>query len=263
MPTLSGKVAIVTGGSRGIGKAVCLKLAQEGASVVVAARTEAAGKLPGTIHDTAQAIEKIGGHALPVKCDVSSEEEVADMVEKTLAAFGRIDILVNDAAVAYYQSIMETTVKYFDLVMKVNVRGPFLCMKAVLPYMTAQKSGGIVNISSTAAENVYSRVDRPGKPKRLSGSAYGASKAALERITRGLAEEIKPFNIAVNAVKPGAPTYSEGIAFWNKDVPTSSLRSPDLYMTKAVSFLALQDATGVTGGVFFDDELCQKFALAD
>jgi citronellol/citronellal dehydrogenase len=259
---LEGKVVIVTGSSRGIGKAIAIDCARKGASLAIVARTETVGKLPGTIHETADEICRLGGKALPIKCDVGSEEDVAAMVQRVLTEFRRIDALINNAAVGLYVPFLEIQTRHWDLAFRVNVRGPFLCTKAVLPAMIGQKSGAIVNISSAAAQNVYSRVVRPGGERRTSGCAYGASKAALERLTLGLAEELKGHNIAVNALKPSRSTYSEGMTFWNPDVDLSYYRSPYLYMSPAAVFLASQDARGVTGGIFNDEELCKQYGLA-
>jgi len=137
---LKNKVAIVTGSSRGIGKAIAIDFAKEGAAVVVAARTETEQKkLPGTIYGVADEIRALGGVALPVKCNVAEEQSVEEMFKKTLVEFGRIDILVNNAAIGYYVPFMETPVRQFDLVLRINLRAPFLCMKAVLPRMMEQK----------------------------------------------------------------------------------------------------------------------------
>jgi NAD(P)-dependent dehydrogenase (short-subunit alcohol dehydrogenase family) len=258
---LVGKVAIVTGSSRGIGKAIAIDCAKAGAKVVVAARTESAGKLPGTIHETAQGIEKLGGQALAIRCDVTDEQDVEATAKMTLEKFGRIDILINDAAVGYYVPFTEIPSRHWDLVMRVNLKGPFLCTKAVLPTMMEQRSGSLVNISSSAAEHVYSMIPGPGGEKRTSGCAYGASKAALERLTLGLAPEIRGHNIAVNALKPAAPTHSEGLAFWNPDVDVSLFHSAHEFMSPATVFLASQDASGITGGIFYDKELCEKYGL--
>jgi len=260
---LSGKVAIVTGSSRGIGKAIALTYAREGADIVVAARTEVAkGELPGTIAETAEAVRALGRRALAVRCNVGDEDDVDQMVRQTMDEFGRVDILVNNAAVGYYVPLMETPSKHWDLVMRVNVKGPYLCIRAVVPIMAAQGGGSIVNISSPAAENVYSKVQREGGVRRPSGLLYGASKAALERVTRGLAVEVVDRNIAVNALKPTAPTASEGLKFWNRDADPDLWLSPDVYMTKAALFLAMQDGRGVTGEVFDDQSLCQQYGLA-
>lgn len=257
---LKGKVAIVTGSSRGIGKAIAIDFAREGADVVVIARSEAEGKLPGTIYKTAQEIEALGGKALPIKCDVSNEAEVEAMVKKSLDHFGKVDILVNNAAVGCYYTVMETPLKLFDLLLKVNLRGPFLCIKAVAPIMIKQGSGSIINITSSAAHEIFSRAAGPGG-KRPTLPIYGATKAALDRLTLGLAAELAEYNIAVNALKPSAPTYSEGVAFLRPDLDPSTLRSPYLYMTKAAIFLAMQDAKGITGKIFFDEDLCKEFNL--
>jgi len=257
---LEDKVAIITGSSRGIGKALALDFAREGAKVVVAARSQSPGQLPGTIQETEKEIRKFGGQALSIRCDVSNDADVQAMIQKTIREYGRIDVLINNAAIGYYRTITETPIKHWDLVMKVNLRGPFLCIKAVLPFMVEQKRGSIINISSYAADEIYSRIQR-GEEKHLVGCAYGASKAALERLSVGLAHEVKDYNIRVNVLKPLLPTFSEGVAFWNRDVDESELISPHLYMTKAALFLASQEATGITGDVFYDKELCERYHL--
>jgi NAD(P)-dependent dehydrogenase (short-subunit alcohol dehydrogenase family) len=258
---LKDKVAIVTGSSRGIGKALAIEYGREGADVVVTARSEKKGPLPGTIYETEDQIKQLGVRAMALKCDVSDEEQVQAMVSAVIEAFGRVDILVNNAAVGYYKSLMETPLKHWDLVMKVNVRGPFICTKTVLPFMVKQGGGSILNISSSAAGEAYSRMQRKKGQKRLVGTAYGASKAALERFTIGLAAEVKAFNIAVNALKPTMPTFSEGVAFWNPDIRKSDLVPPTRYMTKGAVFLAAQEASDITGGIFYDQELCEAYGL--
>ena len=247
-----GKVAIVTGASRGIGKAVALALAQEGAQVVVAARTEEAGRIPGTIHQTAREVEALGGKVLAVRTDVSDEASVDEMVRQTLEAFGRIDILVNNAAVAFYSTVAEMPVRRWDLVTRVNLRGPFLCSRAVLAQMMEQRSGSIVNLSSVAAD-----------PQGLTyvGIAYCATKAAVERFTTALAEEVRQYNIAVNAVKPRGIVLSEGMQFWNPHADWSQWDKPDDFIVKSILFLAAQDAASLTGQVFVDEELCRHHNL--
>lgn len=251
---LEGKVAIVTGASRGIGKAIALGLAREGADVVVAARTESPEQhfLPGTIHQTAEEIRALGRQALPVRVDVSDEESVAEMVRRTIETFGRIDILVNNAAVAHYAPVAEIPSKKWDLVLKVNLRGTFLCSRAVLPIMMQQRRGSIVNISSKAAD--------PNGPI-YTGIAYCAAKAAIERFTNALAEEVLPYNIAVNAVKPRKEVSTEGMRWWNPHADYSTWDKPEDFMVKAVLFLAAQDASGITGQVFVDEDLCRRYRL--
>jgi len=125
---LDGRVAIITGASRGIGQALAVRLAREGADIVVAAKTETeSAKLPGTIHETAELVRREGRRALPVKADVRNEEEIAAMVQQAAAEFGRIDILINNAGALWWKPVLETPAKRFDLLMSVNVRAAFLC----------------------------------------------------------------------------------------------------------------------------------------
>jgi NAD(P)-dependent dehydrogenase (short-subunit alcohol dehydrogenase family) len=172
---LEGKVAIITGASRGLGKAFALDFAREGADVVVAARTETEGNIPGTINQTADEIEAIGRRALAVRCDVTKEESVEEVVKKTLDEFGRIDVLVNNAGVAWWPPITETPLKRFELVLRVNLIGAFLCVKAVLPTMIEQKRGSIINISSLAANK---------RVRGFSGISYGHQTFKRDRNRR-------------------------------------------------------------------------------
>ncbi len=244
---LKGRVAIVTGASRGLGKAMAMGLAREGASVVVAARTETEIEgLPGTIHTTAQEITALGTPCLAIKCDVTQENQIEAMFSGTMKEFGRIDVLVNNAGIAYPAPVWELPVKRWELVLRVNLTGSFLCTKAVLPFMMEQRRGSIINVSSVQAQA------RGSVP---SGIAYGVSKAALERMTYGLATELGKFNIAVNCLKPKGAVETEGMRFLNPDADWSRWDKPDK-MVRAAVFLAAQDASGVTGMVVTDEELC-------
>jgi len=251
---LEGKVAIVTGSSRGLGKAIAIGLAREGAEVVVAARTEVENeKLPGTIHKTVEEIQKLGRRAASVKCDVADEQGVNGMVQKALSEFGRVDILVNNAGTAFYYPVIETPLKRWELVLKVNLTGAFLCSKAVLPHMAKQKNGSIINISSLAAdEKVLGTVS--------TGLAYAVAKAGLDRFTYGLAAEVGRFNIAVNCLKPHGVVDTEGMRFWVKEEERKDWVTPEK-MVKCAIFLAQQDARGITGRVATDEELCAWHGL--
>lgn len=250
-----GKVAFVTGSSRGLGKATALAFAREGASVVVAARSEETGRLPGTILQTAEEIRSLGGQAFPVKCDVGEEESVNAAVAKAIDHFGRIDILVNNAGIAYPFPFWQIPLKRWELVFKVNTTGTFLCSKAVVASMMERKSGSIVNISSMAADI--------GKGPRAvtTGLAYGVAKAGVERLTWGMAVELQPYNIAVNAVKPTKVIDTEGMSFNAENVDKSGWTTPET-MVKCILFLASQNASGVTGQIFTDRELVDKYSLA-
>lgn len=251
---LQGKVAIVTGSSRGLGKAIAIGLAEEGADVVVAARTEVENpQIPGTIQRTAEEIRILGRRALSVKCDVTDEQSVNGMIQKAIEQFGRVDILINNAGLAFPSPVLETPLKRWELVLKVNLTGSFICSKAVLPKMIEQRAGSIVNISSFAAdEKVLSTVS--------TGVAYAVAKAGLDRFTWGLAAEVGQYNIAVNAIKPLKIVDTEGMRFWMSDADKSEWQSPRR-MVRCVVFLASQDASGVTGTVSIDEEFCTGHGL--
>ncbi len=170
---LKGQAAIVTGGGRGIGRAICLLLAKEGVNVVIVARKER------EIRETARMVERQGGRALAVKTDIRKEEEVIDMVSKAMNAFGRIDILVNNAGVAYSNYLVETTTEEYDEIMDTNVKGMFFCTKHSLPHLLKRGEGRIVNMSSGAGKH--------GIPKL---SIYCASKFAVIGFTESLAYEV-------------------------------------------------------------------------
>jgi citronellol/citronellal dehydrogenase len=242
---LEGKVAIVTGASRGIGKAIALALAKEGANVVVAARTEQeGGRLPGTIHMTADEIHALGRRALAIRTDVTKEESVEELARRTVQEFGAIDILVNNAGINFAAKVLDIPIKRWDLVIAVNLRGTFLCTKAVLPSMVKRRSGNIINLSSVVGTRMI-----------MFDVAYGVAKAAIERFTRGLAEELKEYNIAVNALCPSL-TDTEGFGQWMPGVDRSGWQRPEMWGRYAV-FLANQDASSLTGKVLIAEELVE------
>ncbi|MBI2830362.1 MAG: SDR family oxidoreductase [Chloroflexi bacterium] len=233
---LSGKTAIVTGGSRGIGKAIALALSQAGANVVIAARTEEeSATRVGTIHKTAEEIKRLGGNALPIRCDVTMADEVQKMVEKALSAYGAIDILVNDAGFLHMGRFMETDIKDFNRIWQVNVFGPFLCTRAVLAHMMPRKSGSIVNISSGLAESTQAE-----------NNIYSASKAALNRMMLNLAAEVAEYNIAVNLLCPGFTRLERPPGRIPPGVDHGSL--PSVVAPPAV-WLAAQNASSFTGKI--------------
>jgi citronellol/citronellal dehydrogenase len=248
---LKDKVAIVTGASRGLGRMLAAALAEAGARVVVAARTERADRLPGTIYETAAAITAAGGSALPVRCDVTSEESVTGMVERVLAELGRIDVLVNNAGTAFPRPVIETPLKRWDLVLRVNLTGAFLCSRAVLPAMMERRGGSIVNITS---------IDATTETSGFTGAAYGVSKAALDRFTRSLAGEVREHGIAVNALRPREGIATEGLLAVSGGSGREHWDPPERFL-KAALFLARQDAGGVTGMVASDEEYLRRCGL--
>lgn len=247
MIELKDRVSIVTGSSRGLGKILAMYFAHEGAKVIIAARTEIEkDPLPGTIYKTAEVIQAEGGYALPIICDVTSEESVGEMVNRVLDELGQIDILVNNAGTAFPQLVTETPLKRWELVLRVNLTGAFLCSKAVLPWMIRRKHGSIINITS---------VDAITRLSGFTGAAYAASKAALERFTWSLAAEVGKYNISVNALKPKEGIETEGLMAVSHGVGRERWESPEKFV-KAAIFLANQDASGVTGMVASDEEYC-------
>jgi citronellol/citronellal dehydrogenase len=238
---LSGKVAIVTGSRRGMGKAFALGFARAGADVVICGRSD-----DETLQEVAMGIEATGRRVLALKADVCQEADVENMVSKTMEKFGRIDVLVNNAGVAFHFPLQETPLKRWMLVLNVNLTGAFLCSKHVAPIMIKQKSGSIINISSgSATDNELGPIP--------TGIAYGVSKAGLERLTLGMATELGQYNIAVNAIKPVRPVDTDGMRYWMADADKSNWQTPDK-MVKCAILLAQQDASGITGTISTDDE---------
>ncbi|MDA1257608.1 MAG: SDR family NAD(P)-dependent oxidoreductase [Chloroflexi bacterium] len=250
---LEGKIAVITGASRGLGQYCAVQYAKEGAIVVVAARTEQERdpRLPGTIHDTVRMVQEAGGEALAVACNVGDVESIQAMVDTVIGKYGRIDILMNNAAVQPPGFINTIQPRHWELEFKINVHGPFHCSRAVLPAMVEHGSGNIINISSVAADRGHSH--------------YGATKLAIEAMTRGLASDMKDDGIAVNALKPVGGIDTPGIRFGRApgqvggDTPLPGLIPPDSYV-EAATLLAMQTVDTCTGGVFNDAEAVERFA---
>ena len=243
--TLEGKVVLVTGASRGIGKALAVGFAREGAIVVASARTQSAGtgSADGSLEETVQEIVGAGDRAIAIPCDVVQEEQVKDLVDRAVAEVGPIDVLINNAGLSHNGSHLYLSVEEFDRVLAVNVRGPFLLCKHVLPGMMERRQGNVINISSRNA--VWNLADSP---------VYGPSKAALDRFTLNLAVEMRPYNIAVNALGPGL-VVSEMTKDWDTSRDTWG-RMPDRpkVVIPAAVWLAQQDASTFTGRVVHRDE---------
>lgn len=244
---LEGKTAIVTGASRGLGKAMALELARAGARVAIAARTVDSkdSRLPGSIHETVDQIARQGGKAVAVRCDVTKDEDVENLVAKVHREFGRVDVLINNAGITTPEPVAKLTTKKWDLVLGVNLRGTFLCSKAVIPRMLEQGSGHIINLSSVLAQRIkYSVV-------------YGVTKAAIDRFTLGLSDELKNNNVAVNALRPDF-TVTEAVTTFLKDVDTSGWQRPEMW-GKYAALVAAQDAEHLTGRILDEEALIKMF----
>lgn len=262
MGKLDGKVAIVTGASRGIGQAIAELFASEGARVVCAARTLNEGEhkmLEGSLTRTVANIRKAGGQAEAVTVDVSSEPSCQQMVAAARAAFGPIDILVNNAALNYYLPIAEYPANRWARCFAVNVHGPFMLAKEVLTDMVPRRSGAIVNISSGAAigpgRGPYAETSVAG------GTMYGATKAALERFTQGLAQEVAQYGgISVSAVSPSRVVPTPGTIHHKlvsgMDDPKGE---PQAYMARAVLLLASEPAAKINGRVTYSQQILGEY----
>jgi len=200
---LDGKVAIVTGASRGVGAATAVLLAERGCKVVCAARaTDAAPvPIPGTIDETVRRIRDGGGEAIAVPTNLAKDVEVEQMIATTTEQLGPVDVLINNAAITF-PGDLDLDMKRFDLVMQVDLRAPLLAIQRVMPTMKARRQGTILNISSIAGLNYF-----PGL------MAYGMAKAALEHLTVSAAHQLRPFDIAVNTFRIDVPVASEGFVF--------------------------------------------------
>jgi NAD(P)-dependent dehydrogenase (short-subunit alcohol dehydrogenase family) len=200
---LDGKVAIVTGASRGVGAATAILLAERGCKVVCAARAtdETPVPIPGTIDETVRKITDAGGTAAAVPTNLAKDPEVERMVAATVERFGPVDILVNNAAITF-PGDLDLDMKRFDVLMQVDLRAPLLAIRAVMGSMKERRTGSILNISSIAGLNYF-----PGL------MAYGMAKAALEHLTVSAAYQLRPFDIAVNTFRIDVPVASEGFVF--------------------------------------------------
>ncbi len=239
---LAGKVAIVTGGAQGIGRAIALKLAQAGAAVAVA------DVLLEPALATAQDITASGGRAVGVGCNVAVADEVAQLVEKTLAELGRIDILVNNAGVTRDGLMLRMSEKDWDLVLEVNLKGAFLLTRAVSPVMMKQNYGRIVNMASII-----------GVMGNAGQANYAASKGGLIALTKSVAAEFASRNITCNAVAPGfidtamTAKLSEDVrAKYRQTIPLGRFGTPD-DVAGVVLFLASDEASYITGQVIHVD----------
>ena len=195
---LTGKVAIVTGGGRGIGRAIALGLAGAGASVVIAGRTAE------QLDTVAKEMIALGGRSLPVVTDLTVGEQIENLVQETIKKFGRIDILVNNAARSFLRSLLELREDGWDKVFDTNVKAAWLLSRAAARVMIEQKGGRIINITTVGAEKA-----------ELGMAAYGCSKAALKMLTRCMAREWAPFGILVNAVGPGLTRTDFSKPIWS------------------------------------------------
>jgi NAD(P)-dependent dehydrogenase (short-subunit alcohol dehydrogenase family) len=261
---LAGRTALVTGASRGIGLAIAERFAAEGASVAVTARTVEPGSNPmeGSLTETVATITGAGGHAVPIAADLSRPEQRPRLVRQAETALGRVDILVNNAAVSWYMPVADFTPKRRELMFQLQVYAPMDLAQLVLPSMVAAGQGWILNISSGASRHPTVPPDArwPG-----GGAVYGMCKAALERLTTGLAAEVWESNIAVNSLAPSRVVPTPGTLFHKlvrPDDPRQVVEPPEV-MAQAALELCCRPPQSLTGRVAYSQALLAELRAAD
>jgi len=251
MKRLAGKVAVVTGASRGIGRALALTFAREGARVVIAAKSEAeTARLPGTIYSVAREVEALGGEALPIRVDVRQLGDIEAMVEQTVQQFGRVDILVNNAGALWWQDVADTPMFRFDLMHEVNVRAAFAASQAVLPAMTAAGGGHIIVCSPPIDLRIL-----PGK------TGYCISKFGMTMLAHGLAEEVRARNIAVNALWP--VTLVESQATINFHIGEPKLWRKAEILADAALEIVTSPPAELSGRALLDEDFLRERGVTD
>jgi citronellol/citronellal dehydrogenase len=258
---LSDKVVIVTGASRGIGETIAQRFARDGALVAVSARTVNEGDhrlLSGSISGTVKAIADSGGRAIAVPADLAHKDDRARLVETVERELGPIDVLVNNAAVTYFEPVADFDERHFQLMFEVLVRAPFELAQRVLPGMRARRRGWILNISSGAARHPQG----PPYTARAGSTVYGMCKAALERMATGLAAEVYADSIAVNALSPSGLVPTPGVVHHglNRGVAPERLEAPE-YMAEAAYALCTGDPAHLTGKITYARPLLEELGI--
>ena len=255
--SLQGKRIFITGGSRGIGLAIALRAARDGASVAIAAKTaEPNPKLPGTIYSAAEEIKAAGGTALPIQCDLRDETQIAAAVAQAAAEFGGIDILINNASAINLTRTEETPAKRFDLMFDVNVRGTFLTSQAAIPFLRDSAEAGrnphILNLSPPLSM----------KPKWFKNHvAYTMAKYGMSMCVLGMSEEFKHDGIAVNALWPRTAIDTAALQMI-PGVDTAACRTPEILSDSAYIILN-RNSKECTGNFFVDDEVLASEGITD
>lgn len=255
MTTFKNKTVFISGGTRGIGHAIGLRLAREGANIVIAAKTtEPQPKLPGTIYTAAQDMENAGGNGLAIKCDIRSEEEVIAAVQKTVETFGGIDILINNASAINLSPTLFLEMKRYDLMQDINTRGTFLCSQKCIPHLLKAENPHILNLSpplSSITEHWFKN-----------HVAYSIAKFGMSLCVLGMSGEFKG-KIGVNALWPRTTIATAAVQnLLGGDSIINASRKPEI-LADAAYFILSRDAKTCTGNYFMDDEVLQSEGITD
>jgi citronellol/citronellal dehydrogenase len=249
------KTVIVTGASRGIGKAISLALAKEGANIIVAAKSiEENPKLGGTIFSAAREIEEAGGKALPVQCDIRFEDQIENVIQKTIEKFGSIDVVINNASAISLTTTEQTEAKRFDLMFDINVRGTFLFTKACIPHLKKSSNPHILTLSPPL------NLD----PKWFgSHLAYTITKYNMSMMTIGWAKEFSKYKIAANSLWPRTTIATAAIKnLLGGDALIKMSRTPEILADAAYHILK-QPSAECTGNLFIDEDILAKEGITD
>jgi citronellol/citronellal dehydrogenase len=254
-PTLRGKTLFITGASRGIGLAIGLRAARDGANVVIAAKTaEPHAKLPGTIYTAAEEIEKAGGRALPLVVDVRAEEQIQHAVARAVETFGGIDVLVNNASAISLTGTRETPMKRFDLMHQINTRGTFACSQACIPHLLKAANPHILNLSPPL--NMEPRWFGPHV-------AYTMAKFGMSLCVLGMAEEFRADGLAVNALWPRTMIATAAVRnLLGGEDAVKGARTPDI-VSDAAHVILTRPSRACTGNFFVDDEVLASVGVTD
>ncbi len=261
MGTMDGRVALVTGASRGIGNAIARRFAVEGAAVAVTARTVGPGesRFEGSISETVDQIASGGGSAVAVAADLARQEDRRRLVEEVTRQLGPVDVLVNNAAVTFFEPVSVFSERHYDLMFEVQVKAAFELAQLTLPGMVNRGSGWILNISSGAARHPQGPPYRAGVGR---GTVYGMCKAALERFTTGLAGEVGEAGVAVNVLSPAGIVATPGVVHHRLIPPGSEdLAEPVEVIAEAAHALCTGSPSSLTGRVAYSAPLLEELGL--
>jgi citronellol/citronellal dehydrogenase len=253
--SLKGRIALITGGSRGIGKAIALRLAKEGVQIAIAAKTtEPHPRLEGTIYSAAEEIQALGVRTLPIQCDIRDEAQVQSAVDQVVQTFGGLDILVNNASAISLTPTLQTEPKRYDLMQDIQVRGTFFMSRACIPHLKNSDHAHILNLSPPINLN----------PKWLAQHlAYTISKYGMSMIVMGLAEELKKDSIAANALWPKTTIATAAVRnLLGGDMLMQMSRKPDI-VADAAFYILSRPPQECTGNFFLDEEVLAQHGLTD